>query len=287
MQSWAGRSSIRSSSAPAAWARRRSTSWRGAASACWGWSSSASRTSSGPRQARRASSASPTSSIRATCRSCACRSPAGRRCERDFGETLLTVTGGLDIGLPSGRVVSGAKEACREHRPDARGAAGERGRAALSGLAVAAGVRGGVPARGRLPARGPGHRCARDASPQARRRRARERSRARLEGHRRSRRGRDGAGPLRGGLAGPGSRRVDGQAAGSVQEAGNPAAAGGWLVQDAGPAVRAGRVSGVHPRLSGDGATSTAFRSRRAKASRSASSAIAWRTSTRTRSTGA
>jgi len=35
--------------------------------------------------------------------------------QRDFGETLLTVTGGLDIGLPSGRVVSGAKAACRAH----------------------------------------------------------------------------------------------------------------------------------------------------------------------------
>lgn len=35
--------------------------------------------------------------------------------ERDFGERLLTTTGGLDIGLPSGRVVQGAKEACRTH----------------------------------------------------------------------------------------------------------------------------------------------------------------------------
>ncbi|HXF55330.1 MAG TPA: N-methyl-L-tryptophan oxidase [Hyphomicrobiaceae bacterium] len=35
--------------------------------------------------------------------------------ERDFGEVLLTVTGGLDIGLPSGRVVAGAKAACRAH----------------------------------------------------------------------------------------------------------------------------------------------------------------------------
>jgi sarcosine oxidase len=34
---------------------------------------------------------------------------------RDFGETLLTTTGGLDIGLPSGRVVTGAKAACRTH----------------------------------------------------------------------------------------------------------------------------------------------------------------------------
>ena len=33
--------------------------------------------------------------------------------QRDFGETLLTVTGGLDIGLPSGRVIRGAKAACR------------------------------------------------------------------------------------------------------------------------------------------------------------------------------
>jgi sarcosine oxidase len=35
--------------------------------------------------------------------------------ERDFGERLLTITGGLDIGLPSGRVISGSKEACRAH----------------------------------------------------------------------------------------------------------------------------------------------------------------------------
>jgi sarcosine oxidase len=35
--------------------------------------------------------------------------------ERDFGERLLTITGGLDIGLPQGRVVRGAKAACREH----------------------------------------------------------------------------------------------------------------------------------------------------------------------------
>jgi sarcosine oxidase len=35
--------------------------------------------------------------------------------ERDFGERLLTVTGGLDLGLPSGRVIGGAKAACREH----------------------------------------------------------------------------------------------------------------------------------------------------------------------------
>lgn len=34
---------------------------------------------------------------------------------RDSGESLLAVTGGLDIGLPSGRVVSGSKEACRVH----------------------------------------------------------------------------------------------------------------------------------------------------------------------------
>ncbi|MBO0766360.1 MAG: N-methyl-L-tryptophan oxidase [Hyphomicrobiaceae bacterium] len=35
--------------------------------------------------------------------------------ERDFGERLLTVTGGLDIGLPGGRVVSGAKTALTAH----------------------------------------------------------------------------------------------------------------------------------------------------------------------------
>ncbi|HJZ33025.1 MAG TPA: N-methyl-L-tryptophan oxidase [Hyphomicrobiaceae bacterium] len=35
--------------------------------------------------------------------------------ERDFGESLLTTTGGLDIGLPSGRVVRGAKLACQAH----------------------------------------------------------------------------------------------------------------------------------------------------------------------------
>ena len=38
-----------------------------------------------------------------------------RALERDFGEPLVTVTGGLDIGLPAGRVVTGAKAACRAH----------------------------------------------------------------------------------------------------------------------------------------------------------------------------
>jgi sarcosine oxidase len=38
-----------------------------------------------------------------------------RALERDFGERLLTVTGGLDLGLPGGKVVTGAKEACRLH----------------------------------------------------------------------------------------------------------------------------------------------------------------------------
>jgi sarcosine oxidase len=38
-----------------------------------------------------------------------------RALERDFGEPLMTVTGGLDIGLPGGRVVTGAKAACRAH----------------------------------------------------------------------------------------------------------------------------------------------------------------------------
>jgi sarcosine oxidase len=36
--------------------------------------------------------------------------------ERDFGERLVTVTGGLDIGVPSGRVATGSKAACREHK---------------------------------------------------------------------------------------------------------------------------------------------------------------------------
>jgi sarcosine oxidase len=36
--------------------------------------------------------------------------------ERDFGERLLTVTGGLDIGLPESRVIRGAKAACHAHR---------------------------------------------------------------------------------------------------------------------------------------------------------------------------
>ncbi len=39
-----------------------------------------------------------------------------RALERDFGETLVTVTGGLDLGLPSSRVIRGAKAACRAHR---------------------------------------------------------------------------------------------------------------------------------------------------------------------------
>jgi sarcosine oxidase len=36
--------------------------------------------------------------------------------QHDFGERLLTSTGGLDIGPASGRVVTGAREACQRHR---------------------------------------------------------------------------------------------------------------------------------------------------------------------------
>jgi sarcosine oxidase len=39
-----------------------------------------------------------------------------RALERDCGENLITVTGGLDIGPATGRVVRGSKEACRRHR---------------------------------------------------------------------------------------------------------------------------------------------------------------------------
>jgi sarcosine oxidase len=35
--------------------------------------------------------------------------------ERDVGQAFLTTTGGLDIGLPSGRVVQGARFACQTH----------------------------------------------------------------------------------------------------------------------------------------------------------------------------
>jgi sarcosine oxidase len=35
--------------------------------------------------------------------------------QHDVGEAFVTVTGGLDIGLPSSRVIAGAKEACRQH----------------------------------------------------------------------------------------------------------------------------------------------------------------------------
>ncbi|HEU0058482.1 MAG TPA: N-methyl-L-tryptophan oxidase [Hyphomicrobiaceae bacterium] len=38
-----------------------------------------------------------------------------QRLQRDCGETFMTTTGGLDIGPPSGRVVSGAKLACEAH----------------------------------------------------------------------------------------------------------------------------------------------------------------------------
>src|SRR5262245_20790063 len=38
-----------------------------------------------------------------------------QRLQRDCGENFMTTTGGLDIGLPSDRVVSGAKLACQVH----------------------------------------------------------------------------------------------------------------------------------------------------------------------------
>jgi sarcosine oxidase len=38
-----------------------------------------------------------------------------QRLQHDFGESFVTTTAGLDIGPPSGRVVSGAKLACQAH----------------------------------------------------------------------------------------------------------------------------------------------------------------------------
>ena len=38
-----------------------------------------------------------------------------QRLQRDFGESFVTTTGGLDLGTTSGRVVSGAKLACQAH----------------------------------------------------------------------------------------------------------------------------------------------------------------------------
>ncbi len=38
-----------------------------------------------------------------------------QRLQHDFGETFVSTTGGLDIGLPSGRVIRGAKLACEAH----------------------------------------------------------------------------------------------------------------------------------------------------------------------------
>ncbi len=88
--------------------------------------------------------------------------------QQDFGETLLTITGGLDIGLPTGRVVAGAKAACATHdlRHEVLRARGRHG--ALCGLAAPGGVRGRVPAGRGLPARGSGYRRACDRRPQAR-----------------------------------------------------------------------------------------------------------------------
>lgn len=41
-----------------------------------------------------------------------------RETEQLFGEQLLHVTGGLDVGMPDGRLVSGSLAACREHDLD-------------------------------------------------------------------------------------------------------------------------------------------------------------------------
>ena len=208
--------------------------------------------------------------------------------ERDFGERLLTVTGGLDIGLPTGRVVRGAKEACRA-RAGARGAASERGCAALSGVAVAARVRSRLPARGGLSARRPGHRRARDAGAQARRGRARDRARARLEGDRRSRRGRDSgrAATRRAPLSWPpGPGRLSSSASSKTLAIPQRQVVG-WFKTTPGGQFAPGPPFPCLSSIARREATSTAFQSRPTKASRSATSATAGRTSTPTPSTGA
>ena len=73
------------------------------------------------------------------------------------GRPLLTVTGGLDIGLPSGRVIAGAKAACREHRAEPRGFTRELRFPGGTRPATPGCVRSCVPARSRFPAGGSCH----------------------------------------------------------------------------------------------------------------------------------
>ena len=213
MAAWARRSSIRSSSAPAAWARRRSTSWRRRGQRVLGLEQFTIPHELG-------SSAGATRIFRFAYFEHPSYVPLMRlsfarwqALERDFGERLLTVTGGLDIGLPDGRVVSGAKAACRAHGLTHEVLRASEVARRYPAWRLPSEFEAVLPARGRLPARRPGDRGARDAGPPAGRRRARERARARLEGGRRPRRGGDGAGPLRGRRARRGGGRVVGQGA--------------------------------------------------------------------------
>ena len=205
--------------------------------------------------------------------------------ERDFGERLLTVTGGLDIGLPSGRVVAGAKPACRERRL-ARGPARKRGVAAPSRLEAASRVRSGAPARSRVPPCRPRHRRAHNPGPHPWGRRAGKRASTRI-GRRweTTSRWKPSAAVTRRARSILAAGAWTGKLLGRLGPVRFPSARSSAGSRPAGPSSRRARFRSSSS-IARNGELSTAFRSPSlAKASRSASFAIATRTSTPMRST--
>ena len=88
---------------------------RSAASACWAWSASTSRTPWAPRTATRASSGWPTTSTPPTCCCCGGPTSCGARSRRKAGEQLLHITGSLDAGPSESWVFKGSLQSCLEH----------------------------------------------------------------------------------------------------------------------------------------------------------------------------
>jgi sarcosine oxidase len=90
--------------------------------------------------------------------------------ERDVGQAFLTTTGGLDIGLPSGRVVQGARFACQTHGLQHEVLRANEVSRRFPAWQLPAEFRGRVAARGWFSAGRPRHRGARDGGAPPRRR---------------------------------------------------------------------------------------------------------------------
>ena len=103
-----------SSSVSAGWAAPPRITWPPGVSACSGWRSSLPHTTRAPATAGRASSGSPTSRTRPTCRCCCGPTNCGTNSRPTPAMEVYRLTGGLFIGPPDALTVAGSLRASRE-----------------------------------------------------------------------------------------------------------------------------------------------------------------------------